>query len=78
MIKPISFIALVAIGIGAIFVGTSLVPAFAEPGNVPPSTIPGCTGNPHSEGGTGDPHNGFRNPDSGNPHAPTPGAAFHC
>ena len=76
MIKQISLIALVVIGIGAIFVGTSLVPAFADPGNVPPSTIPGCTGNPHGEGETGDPH-GFR-AETGNPHLPTPGAAFHC
>jgi hypothetical protein len=52
MIKQISLIAIVAIGIGVLFLGTLLAPVFA--------TVPAdCTG---------DPHNGFRNPDTGNPH----------
>ncbi|MFZ0515185.1 MAG: hypothetical protein WAM14_26545 [Candidatus Nitrosopolaris sp.] len=45
MIKQISLIALVVIGIGALSLGTILIPAFAT---VPP----GHTGNP----GTGNPH----------------------
>ena len=55
------FLYLVAIGIEALFLGTSLAPAFAQ-------APVGCTGDPHPSGATGDPHNGFRNPDSGNPH----------
>jgi hypothetical protein len=35
MIKGISFIVLVALGIGALFLGTSLAPAFAVPVNIP-------------------------------------------
>jgi hypothetical protein len=48
MIKQISLIALVVIGIGALFLGTILTPAFAT----------GYTGNTHGEGGkpgTGNP-----------------------
>jgi hypothetical protein len=47
MIKQISLIALVVIGIGAL--GTILTPAFAT---VPPSH----NGNQHGEWGTGNPH----------------------
>ena len=60
MIKQISFIVIVAIGIAAVLIGTSHAPAFA--------TVPGgCTGDPHGEGVnpvTGNPHIG----DTGNPH----------
>jgi hypothetical protein len=54
MIKQINLIALVVIGIGALFLGTTLTPAFAT---VPP----GHTGNPY---GGGNPGTG------GNPHQP--------
>ena len=54
MIKQISLIALVVMGIGALILGTILTPAFAT---VPP----GRTGNPHGEGG---------NPGTGTPHQP--------
>ena len=63
MIKQISLIAIVAIGIGVLFLGTSHVPAFAQ--NVPPSQNPGCTGDPH----------GGVNPETGNPHGPGTGGA---
>jgi hypothetical protein len=66
MIKQISLIAIVAIGIGALFLGRNLAPAFAQ--NVPPSQISGCTKNPHVPGTTGDPHQAG---DTGNPHVPT-------
>jgi hypothetical protein len=64
MIKQISLIAIVAIGIAAVLIGTSHAPAFA--------TVPGgCTGDPHGEGvnpGTGNPHGEGVNPGTGNPH----------
>jgi hypothetical protein len=62
MIKQISLIAIVAIGIAAVLIGTSHAPAFGF----------GCTGDPHGEGvnpGTGDPHIG----NTGNPHV-----GFNC
>jgi hypothetical protein len=60
MIKQISLIAIVAIGIGALFLGTSLAPAFA--------TVPaGCTGNAHAPGATGNAHAPGA---TGNAHAP--------
>ena len=61
MINQISLIAMAAIGIGALFLGTVLAPVFA--------TVPtDCTG---------DPHNGFRNPDTGNPQLPEDILALH-
>ena len=65
MTKQITLIVIAAIGIGALFLGTNLVPAFAQ--NVPPSQIPGCTKNPHVPGTTGDPHQAG---DTGNPDVP--------
>lgn len=48
--KQISLIALVVIGIGALFLGTILTPTFAT---VPPghTGYPGKGGNPHQPGG---------------------------
>jgi len=54
MIKQISLIAPVVIGIGALFLGTILTPVYAT---VPPSH----SGNSHDEGG---------NTGTGNPHQP--------
>jgi hypothetical protein len=54
MIKQISLIALVVIGIGTLLLGTILTPAFA-------TVSSDHTGNSHGEGG---------NPGTGNPHQP--------
>ena len=56
MTKQITLIVIATIGIGALFLGTNVAPAFAQ--NVSPSQIPGCTKNPHGGGNpeTGDPH----------------------
>lgn len=65
MIKQISLIVIVAIGIVAVFIRTSHA-AFA--------TVPGgCSGDPHGQGvnpATGDPHIGGL---TGNPHLGFPG-----
>ena len=61
MLKQISLIALVAIGIAAVFIGTSHAPAFAACSGNPHDTDSGPSGNPHdSVGGSQD--------QAGNPH----------
>jgi len=61
MIKQITLITIVTIGIGALFLGTVLAPVFA-------TVQAGCTGNPHvNTGATGNPHLPFLS-STGNPH----------
>jgi hypothetical protein len=56
MIKRISLIALVAIGIGALFLGTSHALAFAACTGNPHDAESGPTGSPQDTGDTGNPH----------------------
>jgi hypothetical protein len=56
MIKQLALIAM-AIGIGAVFLGTTLAPAFAACTGDPHETFRGSfTQDPHDPGDTGNPH----------------------
>jgi hypothetical protein len=64
MVKQISLIALVAIGIGALLLGMSHSPAFAACTGNPHDADSGPTGNPHDPGDTGNPHDTVAPPGS--------------